>query len=59
MDNIRGDTVNNCSELCDIFSYGQELWEMLTGEIPFKGLASMYAASMYVIVGRGETCNTH
>ena len=32
---------------------------MLTGEIPFKGLASMYAASMYVIVGRGETCNTH
>ena len=54
MDKTRGDTVNNCSELCDIFSYGQELWEMLTGKIPFKGLASMY-----VVVGRGETCNIH
>lgn len=36
------------SETCDTFSYGVVLWEMLTQEIPFKGLEGLQVAWLVV-----------
>lgn len=37
------------SETCDTFSYGIVLWEMLTGEIPFKGMEGVQVAWLVVV----------
>ncbi|XP_046846393.1 mitogen-activated protein kinase kinase kinase 20-like [Xenia sp. Carnegie-2017] len=36
------------SELCDVFSYGVVLWEMLTREIPFEGMEGVQVALLVV-----------
>ncbi|XP_068560671.1 mitogen-activated protein kinase kinase kinase 20 isoform X2 [Cebidichthys violaceus] len=40
------------SETCDTFSYGVVLWEMLTREIPFKGLEGLQVA--WLVVEKNE-----
>ncbi|XP_041858290.1 mitogen-activated protein kinase kinase kinase 20 [Melanotaenia boesemani] len=40
------------SETCDAFSYGVVLWEMLTREIPFKGLEGLQVA--WLVVEKNE-----
>ncbi|XP_041806332.1 mitogen-activated protein kinase kinase kinase 20 isoform X1 [Chelmon rostratus] len=40
------------SETCDTFSYGVVLWEMLTCEIPFKGLEGLQVA--WLVVEKNE-----
>ncbi|XP_036401652.1 mitogen-activated protein kinase kinase kinase 20 isoform X2 [Megalops cyprinoides] len=40
------------SETCDTYSYGVVLWEMLTREIPFKGLEGLQVA--WLVVEKGE-----
>ncbi|KAM4730965.1 mitogen-activated protein kinase kinase kinase 20 [Anableps anableps] len=40
------------SETCDTFSYGVVLWEMLTREIPFKGLEGIQVA--WLVVEKNE-----
>ncbi|KAG8000663.1 Mitogen-activated protein kinase kinase kinase 20 [Nibea albiflora] len=40
------------SETCDTFSYGVVLWEMLTREIPFKGLEGLQVA--WLVVEKSE-----
>ncbi|XP_078482651.1 uncharacterized protein LOC778976 [Ciona intestinalis] len=40
------------SELCDVYSFGVVLWEMLTREVPFKGLQGFQVA--WVVVENGE-----
>lgn len=37
---------------CDVFSYSVVLWELLTQEIPFKGLEGLQVA--WLVVARGE-----
>ncbi|XP_017547855.2 mitogen-activated protein kinase kinase kinase 20 isoform X1 [Pygocentrus nattereri] len=40
------------SETCDTYSYGVVLWEMLTREIPFKGLEGLQVA--WLVVEKNE-----
>uniref|UniRef100_A0A8C7PH24 Protein kinase domain-containing protein n=1 Tax=Oncorhynchus mykiss TaxID=8022 RepID=A0A8C7PH24_ONCMY len=40
------------SETCDTYSYGVVLWEMLTREIPFKGLEGLQVA--WLVVEKSE-----
>ncbi|XP_041119418.1 mitogen-activated protein kinase kinase kinase 20-like [Polyodon spathula] len=40
------------SEMCDTYSYGVVLWEMLTREIPFKGLEGLQVA--WLVVEKNE-----
>ncbi|XP_035264909.1 mitogen-activated protein kinase kinase kinase 20 isoform X1 [Anguilla anguilla] len=40
------------SETCDTYSYGVVLWEMLTSEVPFKGLEGLQVA--WLVVEKGE-----
>ncbi|MBN3300290.1 M3K20 kinase, partial [Amia calva] len=40
------------SETCDTYSYGVVLWEMLTQEIPFKGLEGLQVA--WLVVEKNE-----
>nr|XP_046260269.1 mitogen-activated protein kinase kinase kinase 20 isoform X2 [Scatophagus argus] len=40
------------SETCDTFSYGVVLWEMITREIPFKGLEGLQVA--WLVVEKNE-----
>ncbi|XP_048455002.1 mitogen-activated protein kinase kinase kinase 20-like isoform X2 [Rhincodon typus] len=40
------------AETCDTFSYGVVLWEMLTREIPFKGLEGLQVA--WLVVEKNE-----
>lgn len=40
------------SETCDAYSYGVVLWEMLTREVPFKGLEGLQVA--WLVVEKGE-----
>uniref|UniRef100_A0A672JLR9 Protein kinase domain-containing protein n=1 Tax=Salarias fasciatus TaxID=181472 RepID=A0A672JLR9_SALFA len=44
------------SETCDTFSYGVVLWEMLTREIPFKGLEGLQVA--WLVVEKNEVFHT-
>lgn len=37
------------SETCDTYSYGIVLWEMLTGEVPFKGMEGVQVAWLVVV----------
>uniref|UniRef100_A0AAR2LR62 Protein kinase domain-containing protein n=1 Tax=Pygocentrus nattereri TaxID=42514 RepID=A0AAR2LR62_PYGNA len=43
------------SETCDTYSYGVVLWEMLTREIPFKGLEGLQVA--WLVVEKNEVTN--
>lgn len=40
------------SETCDTFSYGVLMWELLTSEVPFKGLQGVQVA--WVVVAKEE-----
>lgn len=40
------------SETCDTYSYGVVLWEMLTREVPFKGLEGLQVA--WLVVEKNE-----
>ena len=37
---------------CDVFSYSVVLWELLTHEVPFKGLEGLQVA--WLVVAKGE-----
>jgi len=37
---------------CDVFSYSVVLWELLTHEVPFRGLESLQVA--WLVVAKGE-----
>ena len=37
---------------CDVYSYSVVLWELLTHEVPFKGLEGLQVA--WLVVARGE-----
>ena len=39
---------------CDVFSYSVVLWELLTNEVPFKGLEGLQVA--WLVVAKGEVC---
>lgn len=43
------------SEACDTFSYAVVLWEMLTQEVPFKGLDGIQVAWLVVVEGERLT----
>ncbi|XP_020620971.1 mitogen-activated protein kinase kinase kinase MLT-like isoform X2 [Orbicella faveolata] len=43
------------SEACDTFSYAVVLWEMLTQEVPFKGLLGVQVAWLVVVEGERLT----
>ena len=44
---------------CDVFSYSVVLWEILTSEIPFKGLEGLQVAWL-IVKGEVSTCTcTH
>ena len=40
---------------CDVFSYSVVLWEILTSEIPFKGLEGLQVAWL-IVKGEVSTC---
>lgn len=41
---------------CDVFSYSVVLWEILTCEVPFKGVEGLQVA--WLVVAKGEVCNS-
>uniref|UniRef100_A0A8D2Q8S9 Mitogen-activated protein kinase kinase kinase 20 n=1 Tax=Varanus komodoensis TaxID=61221 RepID=A0A8D2Q8S9_VARKO len=44
------------SETCDTYSYGVVLWEMLTREVPFKGLEGLQVAWLVVEKNEKRPC---